>query len=40
MVEITDKEMYHVKVAAISQIIMNIILYTLADNLTSIYACR
>ena len=33
MVEITDKEMYHVKVAAICQIIMNIISYTHADNL-------
>ena len=39
MVEITDKETYHVKVATIRQIIMNIILYTHADNLTLIYAC-
>ena len=40
MVEITDKEMYHVKVAAIHRIITNVILYTHADNLTLIYACR
>ena len=39
MVEITDnKEMYHVKVAAIRQIITNIISYTHADNLTLIYS--
>ena len=38
MVEITDKEMYHAKVAVILRIITNIS-YMCADNLTLIYAC-
>ena len=40
MVEITNKEIYHVKVAAICRIIMNVISYMRAENLTLIYACR
>ena len=40
MVEITNKETYHVKVAEIHQNIMNIISYMHADNLTLIYACH